>query len=215
MYTPWFNECHEIIEVMVADQLPMFDATYAACQQQDPHDVLREIYDLEEQGCQVTLPDGEVPSVATYDPKPSPVLTPDLTLSSHATSRCQPMSADARILSDRLIAGVCRTMQDRELCSENGAPIIPTSCTGAIFLTSPLTFVSLCLKFSLFLAQRPRSTTPTTPARMFSTAAPRMDTTHRRTRAGRAPPAPPGRPRYRPLTAQSTPLLTRPPLTDP
>lgn len=88
MFTPWFNECHELIEVMVADSLPMFDATYAACQQQDPHDVLREIYDLEEQGCQVALPAGEVPSVAT-------------------------------------------TMQDRELCSENGAPIVPTSCTAS------------------------------------------------------------------------------------
>ena len=58
------------------------------CQNQDPHDILREIHELTDQGCSVQLPAGEVPSVAT-------------------------------------------TMLDRELCSENGAPITPVSCSAS------------------------------------------------------------------------------------
>ena len=88
MFVPWFNECHELIEVIVSDQLPEFDATYRQCQNQDPHDILREIHELTDQGCSVQLPAGEVPSVAT-------------------------------------------TMLDRELCSENGAPITPVSCSAS------------------------------------------------------------------------------------
>eukprot|EP01045_Picozoa_sp_COSAG04_P002678 COSAG04_NODE_100_length_26314_cov_36.469044_22_plen_266_part_00 len=88
MFVPWFNECHELIEVIVSDQLPEFDATYRQCQNQDPHDILREIHELTDQGCSVQLPAGEVPSVAT-------------------------------------------TMLDRELCSENGAPITPISCSAS------------------------------------------------------------------------------------
>ena len=41
MYTPWFTECHELIEQFVQGQLAEFDATYTKCQAQDPHDVLR------------------------------------------------------------------------------------------------------------------------------------------------------------------------------
>ena len=64
MYVPWFNECHELIEQFVGAQLPQFDSTYRQCQNQDPHDVLREIYDLEQQGCAVQLPPGQVDSEA-------------------------------------------------------------------------------------------------------------------------------------------------------
>lgn len=64
MFVPWFNECHELIEQFVQQELPQFDATYRACQNQDPHDVMREIFDLERQGCALDLPTGLVDSVA-------------------------------------------------------------------------------------------------------------------------------------------------------
>ena len=64
MFVPWFSECHELIEQFVQQELPQFDATYRQCQNQDPHDVLREIFDLEREGCAVQLPAGQVDSVA-------------------------------------------------------------------------------------------------------------------------------------------------------
>ena len=85
---PWFTECHDILEVAAGAQMSAYEATMRVCQEDSAPTVLRQIFDLEERGCSVPLPQGVVPSATTV-------------------------------------------MEDREACSDDGAPVPIVLCSAS------------------------------------------------------------------------------------